>query len=319
MQGPALFRKSCHKQNCCAILVALGAVTLLYFSYDPKPAGANPGESLTDLGALEASLNANADIEASSGEGTAIQEGELRGRMAVLMQVLLLEKGLEWIKHNPAYTATFYKKERIGGSLSDDQFISLKLRNEPFSVYMKWIKGNDEGQEILYVDGENDNEMLVKVGGVGGRMLPALKLDPHGSMAMSKARYPVTKLGFKQMLEEILQFRRTDLANMSGVKCRMLEEQQFDRRDCYCFIVEYGSPERSEIFRKSVIYIDEELSMPVCVKNFGWLTDEQRKLDPKAADQESLLEFYSFSDVSFETKLASADFSRENENYHFKR
>lgn len=319
MQRPAPLRKSCHKQNFCAILVALGALTVLYFSYDPKPAGANPGESIANLGALEASLNANADIEASSGEGAAIQEGELRGRMAVLMQVLLLEKGLEWIKNNPAYTATFYKKERIGANLTDDQFISLKLRNEPFSVYMKWIKGNDEGQEILYVDGENNNEMLVKVGGVGGRMLPALKLDPHGSMAMSKARYPVTKLGFKQMLEEILQFRRTDLANMSGVKCRMLEDQQIDGRECYCFIVEYGSPERSEIFRKSVIYLDEENGMPVCVKNFGWLTGEQQQLDPKEADKESLLEFYSFSDVSFENKLASADFSRENENYHFKR
>ncbi len=320
MLRPAfLFRHSCHRQNFCAILVAAGAVTLLYFSYDPRPAGANPGEAVVGVERMGESLNANAALEtSSSGDDEPMNDGELRGRMAVLMQVLLLEKGLERVKGIPQYTATFHKRERIGGKLTEDQFMSLKFRQEPFSVYLKWIKGSDEGQELLYVEGENDNEMMVKLGSVSGGMLPALKLDPHGSMAMSKARYPITTLGFEQMMQEILQYRRDDLANLGRVKCRMLEGQKFDRRDCYCFLMEYASKEKSP-FRKSVLYIDSELSIPICVKNFDWGTTEQLELDPKELDEATLLEFYSFSNISFNATLAAADFDKGNENYRFRR
>lgn len=301
------------------MLVAAGAVTLLYFSYDPTPAGANPSEAVANLDQMSAAFSANSAMESSQDTGAALNEGELRGRMAILMQILLLEKGLEQVKDVPNYSATFHKKERIGGKLSDDQFMTLKLRHEPFSVYMKWLKGNDEGQEILYVEGENDNEMLVKVGGVSGRMLPAIKLDPTGSIAMGKARYPITTLGFAEMIEQILEFRRSDLTNIENVKCRMLEGQKFDRRECYCFILEYSSPQHSELFRKSVIYVDNQHSIPICIKNFGWPTESQQELEAQQLDDETLSEFYSFSNISFDSKLVANDFDKSNENYHFRR
>ena len=60
--------------------------------------------------------------------------------------------------------------------------------------------------------------MLVKLGGVKGRMVPALKLDPNGAMAMKESRYPITTIGVKQMTEEIIQYRK-ETSNTSA-ECR---------------------------------------------------------------------------------------------------
>jgi hypothetical protein len=137
MLRPAFLRDGCHCQNFCAILVAFGAVTLLYFSYDPSPAGANPAEAVAGLDRMSANLDANAAIEAAPRGNAETEDGELRGKMALMMQVLLLEKGLQKLDDIPHYSATFHKRERIGGVIGEDQFMSLKQRHEPFSIYMK--------------------------------------------------------------------------------------------------------------------------------------------------------------------------------------
>ena len=40
----------------------------------------------------------------------------------------------------------------------------VKVRHEPFSIYLKWLSG-EVGREVLYVDGANDGEMFVRSGG----------------------------------------------------------------------------------------------------------------------------------------------------------
>ncbi|HUG20508.1 MAG TPA: DUF1571 domain-containing protein [Planctomycetaceae bacterium] len=308
----------CRKQNFCAIVVAVGTFAVLYFSYDPQPAGANPGETRVDLSQLQDAQTA--EIPESVGNSTQAQnDNELRGRMALLMQVLLLEKGLHKIAEIPSYSATFCKQEKIGGVLSNPEFMQIKLRHKPFSIYAKVIEGADVGRELLYVDGDNNNEMLVKLGGVKGRMMPALKLDPHGALAMKESRYPITTLGIKQMTEEIIRFRQRDLANTAGLTCRMLDDQRFNKRPCYCFIMEYHQPQNDNPHRKSLIYVDKELNMPSCIKNYSWAPDGQEKLEGKELDEATLVEFYSISNLQLEEQIADTEFDKSNTNYSFRR
>jgi len=309
-------RNSHHKENLCAVVVALSAVTILYFSHDPSPAGANPSELQFDSADLTASMSSSANFSEKSGGGK--ESGELTGENAMLMQILLLEKGQRFLSTVPDYTSTLYKQERIDGVLNAPSFMQVKIRHEPFSVYMKWLEGDDPGRELLYVEGENDDEMLIKLGGVKGRMMPTLKLNPTGDMAMKEARYPVTTIGLRNVIKTILGFRYTDLNNMNGMTCRMIDKQKWNKEDCFCFLMEYQNKQSSN-FRKSILYVEKKNYLPICVKNYSWAPDGRDDLTGEKLDEETLCEFYSFSNIVTEDRLASTEFDESNSSYQFRR
>ena len=55
-----------------------------------------------------------------------------------------------------SYTATFYKQERVGNKLLDEERIELKFQR-PHKVYMRWVGKAHKGREALYVRGENED------------------------------------------------------------------------------------------------------------------------------------------------------------------
>jgi len=318
-----------HFPNMLASAILSAAIGVLYFSYDPEPADADPNDMAVIASKpvpvpviaykpTDHSVSSQ-DPKQDKQSQQVQQPGTLTGRMALLMNQLLLEKGCRFLDTVPDYTATFSKQEYVGGSLSDNQVINLKCRHQPFSVYMKWVVG-DKGQELLYVDGENDQKMLVKMGGLKGRLMPTLKLDPHGSLAMQESRYPITKAGIKALAEEIIGFRKKDLAENLNTECVMLSDQKFDGKSCYCFIAHFANAKESPTYRKSVIYIDEKTCLPVFVRGFGWPQEEGlASASPEELDEQTLIESYSFTDINLKSELATTEFSEKNSDYRFRR
>ena len=50
------------------------------------------------------------------------------------------------------YSATLAKRERIGGKLLDYEYMFVKVRHNPFSVYMYFLAPADlKGQEVIYI------------------------------------------------------------------------------------------------------------------------------------------------------------------------
>lgn len=239
-------------------------------------------------------------------------------RLAMLMNLVLVEQGRRRLAERPDYTCTFYKQERIGADLTDGQSIELKMRHKPFSVYMKWLSG-DKGRELLYVDGVDENRITVHAGGWKARFLPALKLDPEGTLALSEARHPVTMVGLVKLCDEIVSRRKNELDHHHPVRCRLVENETSNDRPCYCFVSTYRDQKCSEEYRKSVQYIDKEWLLPVCVKNYTWPEARQTFADENALDQATLVEHYAYSELQFDQQLASKDFDRANEAYGFKR
>jgi hypothetical protein len=232
------------------------------------------------------------------------------------MNVLIIQKGLvEFSKHSD-YTATFTKTERIGGDLTKEQQIALKLRHEPFSVYMKWRSG-ETGQQVIYVTGQNEGKMLVKPGGIKGRLVPggALGLDPEGSLAKAAARYPVTMIGLKALSEQAIRYQEHHLEAGTKFECELREDAEFDGQPCYRFYVVYDNPETSPLYRKSEILINKQNSMPVFVKNHTWA----KEANPETLDEETLIEHYTYTDIHVSQQLADRDFDRANEAYRMVR
>ena len=233
----------------------------------------------------------------------------LSGSTALYVNLRMLENSSHKLERISDYTATFSKRERIDGELTEAQVVELKMRHAPFSVYMKWLVGG-KGRQVLYVQGQNKGKMLVQLGG-WKRRFPSLKLDPNGSLAMRESRYPITKAGLLELVRMAISYRKNDLANLNHVRCQMIDNQKFDKFDCLCFIVEYTNPKVSKIYRKCITYIDKKSSMPVLIKNHTW-PEKVDGADPNKLDETTLVELYTFTNIRFDQRLANADFDQKS-------
>lgn len=321
----------CRKHNFLAGTIVAIAAGVLYTSFDPVPAGESPALSsdtetavveeflvplppeAADLPVVEEEV---VDAEDATVEETpvVVTEATLNNLELIEYSLLLLKDGAEYLKQFNTYSAVFHKQERLGGDLSEVQTIDLKIQQSPhFAVYMKWRNG-DRGRQLLYSTEYEDGDMVVKLGGFKGRLLPGIKLNPLGSKAREESRHPVTKAGLLGMLEKMITHRRRDLKNGHGMTCTRLPNQEFDGRDCICFLYEYESSETSSDYRKSVILLDAMHHIPVMARNYTWAA-EAEDLTAEELDALTLVENYSFTGIDFEKRLTASDFSRDNRRY----
>jgi len=288
--------------NCLAGMICFSAVAILFLNFQATPAGA--GASTTKLLA-EIQASSVSTLEAhqtASGPKASIESS----RLALEFHIAQLEIGLHKLRSCPGYTATFLKQERIEGSLLELQTMELKLRHQPLSVRLKWVEGGDIGRQVVFVEGENDGKMYVRLGG-RKQVLPTVSVDPCGSLALAESRHPITEAGMLHLAEKVIEYRRRDLKRASGVRWELLPNQKFADRKCDRIAVEYESPSIQSTYRKSIVWIDKELSLPVCIRNFGW---PQPGVPTEKLDEETLIEFYGYTNVSLQQQLSNQDFEK---------
>ena len=328
-----LFPPGTFRLNCLAALISAMAFSILILNFQATPVGAGfESESAipqtpsipqmggdSGSGAPNLASQTGADGKATADINRQIHSAIHGSRLALQLHVALLEIGKHRLEQLSDYSATFIKQERMDGEdLQEMQTMNVKIRHKPFSVYLKWIEGGDTGREILFVEGEADDKMLVRLGGLKGKLVPPLKLDPRGSTALKEARHPVTELGLLELCKLCISYRKRDLQLKDGIRWEMFDDQKVCDRDCYTFAVEYTSKDVEPVYRKSITYIDKEWSLPICVRNFGWLP-EGADADPSKLDENTNIEFYGYKDIRLDTRLSEADFDKTNKEYTFKR
>ena len=198
------------------------------------------------------------------------------------------------------YTVVFRKQERLDGKLLPEETTLLKFQ-KPLNVYMKWIEDPSKGTEALYVDGSNDNKLLVRRGGLLGIL--TLSLDPRGSLAMTKNRHPITEVGFGYLIDGLQRNIRTALRHGELEVIRLAEETFRGRSATVVearFIPRGG---RTYHASRMVCHIDTELQLPIGAAFYD--------------ENDLLFERYSYSDVKLNVGLTPLDFSRENKAYQF--
>lgn len=330
--------RGCKLPNTLATLVMSSAVGLAYFNCDPMIAGSEPSNRVATLDlqprlALPPLPQAPVPAPAEPGAGlptdgapsahatVTADDGVLRGKWAMQYHVALLERGIERLHNIPNYRFTMTRQERIGGDLLPPQVMEVKLRHQPFSIYMKWIAGEGvgvKGRQLLFTDGLYDNKLLIQPGGLAGRATGTLSFALDDPMVTAEARHPANECGLLNLAETILGHNRKDLATgCKGFRCELHDNQTCNDRPCYLFVAEYDSPERSPTYRKVAIFIDQELSMPIAIRNYTWGQD----VAPEQLDELTLVELYSYSDIVIDTREASLgeeDFSPENPKYRMR-
>ena len=303
------------RSNMLALMIAASAAVTAVASFDPVPAGEAPLRILLGNTEVESSP-ANTDAPAASAEPTAAAVAAVEYSPDFHLCIQQLEEGREFLSGIHSYKAIFHKTERLGGDLGERQDIEITVGHSPnFNIYMRW-RNFEKGRQLLFNSQENDGLMIVKKGGGGllTRMLPAITLDPMGSLAMSESRYPVTQAGILAMAERIIRIRNEEQTRGYPVDCTRLDDQEVDGRNCSAFLFKFHSQETSPVYRTSRILIDSEYHIPVKVVNHTWSANQDSLME-KELDDLTLVEDYEFTAIDFKVHVATEVFSRNNPRY----
>ena len=126
------------------------------------------------------------------------------------------------------YTALLVKRERIDDTLGAHEFMYAKIRNrkvangrivQPLSVYLKFLKPTSvKGREVIYVEGQNEGNLIAHEGGFKGRFLPTVTIPPDGMLAMRGQRYPMTEIGIENLIVKLIE-RGERARQLPDVQC----------------------------------------------------------------------------------------------------
>ena len=210
------------------------------------------------------------------------------------------------------------KRERIDGELSQHEFAKLKVRNrkvkdgriiQPLSVYLHFLKPSSvAGREVIYVENENDGEMIAHEGGFKGKFLPTISLDPAGMLAMRGQRYPITEIGVENLIVKLIERGETS-KRFSDVRCDFRMNARV--KDTECTVLEVMQPTQHPDleFYKAQVFIDDKLNLPIRYIAYDWPESAEAPLE--------VLEEYNYLNLQVNVGLTKKDFDPHNEEYNF--
>jgi hypothetical protein len=199
------------------------------------------------------------------------------------------------------YTCTLIKRENLDGALGDPQHIMLKVRQEPFSVYMYFLKPF-QGREVLYVDGINNNEMVVLDAG-WKRNLGKMNLDPNGMVAMRGQKHPITQVGIRNLTAKLIAAKT---AEMKFMECNVTSNPNVKIGDRPTTMIQIEHPVPRKEFGTHItrVFLDNELRLPIHYDCFMW---------PQAPGQAPPLDAsYTYANLKLNNGLAARDFDANN-------
>lgn len=197
------------------------------------------------------------------------------------------------------YTCNLVSKERVNGKLSDDIMV-MKVRTQPFSVYLKWLQPTDKkGQEVVYVQGKNKGKMLVKSPLLGG-LTGWHAIDPTDPRVLQHSRHTILEAGIGNMIDQTIKTWEVDRA---GGKAKALPPREAEYNGRRCIRIEVVRTERGALPYRSVIFLEKVSKMPIRMENY----DLPRQGGPADADK---LEEFSYFNIEFNKGLTEAEFTK---------
>jgi len=217
------------------------------------------------------------------------------------------------------YTCTLVKRELVEGRLSDTEFLFLKLRHGrtpqgepavPFSVYLRFLAPAQlEGREVLYVEGRYHGKLIARRGGLRMAYM-TFGLDPKGGLAMQDNRYPITEIGFKNLMNRLIEVANEDM-QYGECEVKYFTGAKINGRSCTMAQVTHPVPRPHFRYHMARIFIDDALQLPIRYAAYDW--------PETPAGQPRLMEEYTYLDLKLNVGLTDRDFDYRNESYNFRK
>jgi hypothetical protein len=164
-----------------------------------------------------------------------------------------------------------------------------------------------KGRECLYVAGPNGekSELHARDSGLR-RKLGVFKLDPDGRLAMAGQKYPITKLGIRNLTTELITVASNDI-NFGECEVRTVQTTmgtETDKRAVTMIEAVHPVPRRNFRFYKAQVFIDNELRVPIRYAAYLW--------PAKAGEEAPLEEAYTYINLKLNNGFTDADFDPSN-------
>jgi hypothetical protein len=267
-------------------------------------------EPLVDKTPTPALTHAPAPVSASKPEPRAWPAEHLEGEPAKRLLLQVLRTAAERIAAVKGYTATFRKQERIQGKLGPETTMEMKVRHQPFAVYLKYLNPQ-AGKEVVYAEGRYGNKVIGHNAGWTRQLLPRLAVPPTHPLALAESRHPITEAGLANLIRKLIHFRELDLADPEAVT--ILDRatgpngqpvlRSFHEHPHY-------QPDRP--FARVEVLYDPETFLPIQITSFDWPSPDDPGHFP-------LAERYTYENLNLDAKLSDLDFDPANPAYAFHR
>jgi len=218
-------------------------------------------------------------------------------------------EGMENIEKIRDYSATIAKRERRHGKVRDYQYVFVKVRHEPFSVYATFLAPAClKGQQCLYVEGQNNGKMWARGAGMLAKA-GTVSIAPDSPIGMRGQRYPVTETGVLNLVRRLVEVAQQDI-QYGECDVKSIEGAKINDRTCTVIQVVHPVPRRNFRFHIARIFIDDELNVPIRYEAYDW---------PDApGEKPQLIEEYTYLNLKFNQGFTDEDFSRDNPNYELR-
>ncbi len=251
------------------------------------------------------------ELATPASNATAVEDfGNEQSRRNLEIALQMSQEILDRLEAVKDYTGRLAKQERYRGSLLPEEVMEVKIREQPFSVYVRHVVPESKnGQEAIYVEGQNDGKLVAHAVGAGA-FLGTIKLNPEGWLAMMDNLHPITHIGLRNLVRQLLEMADKQRDYFLKCKITIIEDGELNGRPCR--ILDLRSPEPAADFRMAIarIYFDKEWQVPVRYEAFDF---------PPGDDQGEpiLMERYTWSDLQFNVGLTDTDFDPNNPEYDY--
>jgi hypothetical protein len=218
-------------------------------------------------------------------------------------------EGLENIRLIQDYSTIMVKRERINGKLGEEEFMFVKVRHRPLSVYMYFLKPQSlQGQEVIWIEGQNDGKMWAHGTGIQS-LIGTVSLNPTSPIAMKGNRYPITEIGILNLVERLIEVGERD-SQYGECEVKFFPKATINDRSCTLVQIMHPVPRRNFLFHVARIFVDEELNLPIRYEAYDWPSEP--------GGQPVLMEQYTYVNLKLNNGFTDADFDIRNPQYGFK-
>lgn len=219
--------------------------------------------------------------------------------------IQVAQSSLKSISEVKDYQAFFNKRELVGNKMIVHSML-IKMRHDPFSVYLRF-SGEEDGREVIYVDGQNDGELLVHETGITS-LVGTVSVNPTGSRALSESRYPITRIGMKNLVGSVLEQWKSD-RQFDDVELKYFPKAKLGQVECKVIQTSHPTPRNGAQFQMTRLFIDRESNLPVRI--------EQYAFPSQPGGKPMLVEEYTYSGIRTDIGLKDIDFDTRNPAYGY--
>ncbi len=237
-------------------------------------------------------------------------EERVEGREAKVIALEVTRAAVAKLEGVKSYTATLKKRERLGGKLTPEMTLAMKVMHKPFSIYFRYIQP-EAGKEIVYATGRHDGKLIAHATGLARLVAPRIAVKPDSPIALAEARHPVTEAGLKALARNLLKYREMDLDDPDD-EAALDHAPGPDGRLWPRSVHTHFRRYTDRPFIRSEVLYHPDLLIPESVVNHDWP-------DPSTGGEPRLAESYEYRDVKFDVPLDPIDFDPANPKYAFHR